>query len=323
MNNIMTIQKSVTILIPCFNEQESINLLFTDLASVCSTLPIIQWNLLFVNDGSTDQTLPLLKSLIDRDHSWCHLTVINLTRNFGKEAALIAGLDYVTSDACIVMDADLQHPPSAIPEMLRLWSQGADVVSAKRELVSKSNSLKRLISVAFYRIFRATSKLEITLDSSDFRLLDKAVVLAIRQCRESVRFSKGFFAWVGFSNAVFFYNQPERLFGTAKWGSWKLWNYALDGIFNFSTAPLRIWTYIGIVVTLISFSLGISVVLSALLYGIDLPGYTSIFVTMTFLGGIQLIGIGVLGEYIGRTYIESKSRPLYLIRDIYSHEINQ
>ena len=309
--------KSITILIPCYNEEENLRDLLKSLNLACASLAQIEWCLLFVNDGSTDQTLELLKGFIHSAPSWCRASVIDFARNFGKEAALIAGFDHFEGDSCIVMDADLQHPPEVFPEMIRNWLDGADLVSATRRIKSGSQGFKKLPSRLFYRVFRSTSKLNIPLDSSDFRLLDRVVVNAIRDCRESIRFSKGFFAWAGFTNSIIYYDQPERMHGVAKWSSWKLWNYGLDGIFNFTTAPLRVWSYLGVVITAISFGFGFAALINTLLHGVDVPGYASIFIAVTFLGGIQLVGIGVLGEYIGRTYLEVKQRPLYLIREVH------
>lgn len=309
--------KSVTLLIPCYNEEGNVSNLLRRLKLVCASFVDLEWRLLFVNDGSTDRTLELLQELIHKDCSWCKASIIDFARNFGKEAALIAGFDHFEGDCCIVMDADLQHPPEVLPEMIRTWCDGADLVSATRRFQAGSQGFQKLPSRLFYRVFRSTSKLNIALDSSDFRLLDRAVVNAICDCRESIRFSKGFFAWAGFTNSIIYYDQPERVHGVAKWSSWRLWNYGLDGIFNFTTAPLRVWSYLGLVITAISFGFGFAAFINTLLHGVDVPGYASIFIAVTFLGGIQLVGIGVLGEYIGRTYLEVKRRPLYLIREIH------
>lgn len=307
--------KVVTLLVPCFNEEASIRPLLKAIVPICSSILEIEWRLLFVNDGSTDGTEQLLKTEL-RAISWCcRSRIISFSRNFGKEAALIAGLDHCDGDACIILDADLQHPPELLPLMVEQWLAGSKIVCAKPQDRRSDGLLKRLTALFFYRVFRRMSKLEVLVDASDFRLLDKAVVAAIRQCRESVRFSKGFFAWAGFQTSYVAYHQPARLQGETKWGGWKLWNYALDGIFNFSTAPLRIWSYLGLVVIVASFLLGTQIVIMALTKSVPLPGYASLFVSVTFLGGIQLCGIGILGEYLGRIYIESKARPLYVIQE--------
>ena len=310
-------RKAISILIPCYNEEQCLSSLFKALDPICTNCSEIEWTLIFVNDGSRDATKTGLQHFLLDSTSWCHGKIIDLSRNFGKEAALIAGLDYCNSDACIIMDADLQDPPELIPAMVSEWMGGAQIVSAKRDDRSSDGPLKRFTAQSFYKIFRQTSKLYIEIDASDFRLLDKVVIEAIRNCRESVRFTKGFFAWAGFSSACVGYSRPKRLHGTTKWGGWKLWNYALDGIFNFSTAPLKIWSYVGMTVTLLSFLLAAKIFLQVLFNGVDAPGYASIFIAVTFLGGIQLMGIGIIGEYLGRTYIESKRRPIYLVKDLF------
>jgi glycosyltransferase involved in cell wall biosynthesis len=274
---------TITLLIPCFNEAASIR--------------------------------PLFRELRDQS-SWCRGRMLSFSRNFGKEAALIAGLDHCSSEACIILDADLQDPPELIPQMLESWQAGSKIVCAKRQDRRSDGFLKRTTALFFYRFFKRLSKLEVIVDASDFRLLDQSVVTAICQCRESVRFSKGFFAWAGFSTSYLVYDRPARLQGETKWGSWKLWNYALDGIFNFSSAPLRVWTYVGLSVMLTAFGLGLRIVIQSLTNNMSIPGYASIFVAVTFLGGIQLLGIGIIGEYLGRIYIEAKRRPLYVIREL-------
>jgi len=309
-------KSSVSILIPCYNEEDCLSVLFQAIEPICTRHTKIEWTLLFVNDGSQDATKSIIHQLLQKNQSWCHGKIIDLSRNFGKEAALIAGLDNCKTDACIIMDADLQDPPGLIPEMIDEWINGAQIVSARREDRSSDGLLKRLTAQLFYRIFQRTSKLAIEIDASDFRLLDRVVIDAIRDCRESVRFTKGFFAWAGFSRSCVNYSRPRRLHGSTKWGGWKLWNYALDGIFNFSIAPLKIWSYTGLVVTVFSFLLGAKILFQVIFTGVDVPGYASIFMAVTFLGGVQLIGIGIIGEYLGRTYIESKKRPLYLVKDI-------
>ena len=200
--------------------------------------------------------------------------------------------------------------------MIDAWLDGHEVVNAVRNDRSSDSLMKRLSSEGFYSLFLRLSKLEVQFNASDFRLLDRTAIDAIIACKERVRFSKGFFAWVGFRQTNILFKRPARLSGSSKWGSWKLWNYALDGIFNFSTAPLRIWSYIGIAVTAASFLVGLTAVIRVIFYGIDVPGYASLFFAVTFLGGLQLIGIGILGEYVGRSYLETKRRPHYLIRRI-------
>ncbi|MCP9842083.1 glycosyltransferase family 2 protein [Synechococcus sp. J7-Johnson] len=307
---------SVDILIPCFNEEACLPSLFSTLQATLRIQVNINWTLIIINDGSRDGTSNLALRLLKENEHWCRGKLIDLSRNFGKEAALIAGLDHSNGQATIIMDADLQDPPELIELMIKAWIDGAEVVNASRTDRGTDGILKILTASLFYRIFRLTSRLDIKFDVSDFRLLDHAVVSSITQCRETVRFSKGFFAWAGFQQHEIPYSRPDRVSGSGKWSYWKLWNYALDGIFSFSTAPLRIWTYAGLVITLIAFYFGVLTLFRTLILGIQLPGYSSIFTAVTFLGGAQLIGIGVLGEYLGRTYMESKRRPPYIIRKI-------
>ncbi len=312
----MTKVSSICILIPCFNEEACLPKLFEQLEVVQRQLSNCHLSIALINDGSDDSTHEIAIECLNQHRNWCSGMAIDFSRNFGKEAALLAGLDHCDQDACIIMDADLQDPPELIPLLIERWRTGADIVSATRKSRENDGFMKNLTATNFYKVFRVTSKLDIPQDSSDFRLLDRRVVEAIRSCRESIRFSKGFFAWAGFEQDSVYFKRPMRHAGTTKWGNWKLWNYALDGIFNYSTAPLRIWTYLGLSITVISFILALQTTLTTLTTGIDVPGYASIFTAVTFLGGVQLIGIGILGEYLGRTYLECKRRPSYVIKSI-------
>ncbi len=307
---------SISVLVPCYNEEGCLRELFDRLGTIQQQLSTCHWQIILVNDGSIDSTHELGVQLLHSNRHWCSGVAIDFSRNFGKESAILAGLDHCNEDACIIMDADLQDPPELIPLLIESWQNGADIASATRISRQKDGYLKNLTARSFYKFFRATSKLNVTQDSSDFRLLDRKVIVAIRSCRESIRFSKGFFAWAGFKQDHVYYKRPERHAGISKWGSWKLWNYALDGIFNYSTSPLRIWTYIGAVITVIAFILALKTIIATLTNGIDVPGYASTFAAVTFLGGVQLMGIGILGEYLGRTYIESKRRPPYIVKSI-------
>lgn len=306
----------ISILIPCYNELSNIKNLFLELKNTCNKITICEWHLIFVDDGSKDDTSKIINLNLEENRSWCSGTLINLSRNFGKEAALIAGLDVCNDDACIIMDADLQDPPYLIIEMINEWRNGAEVVSAKRKDRKSDSKLRRITSSVFYQIFKNSSNLDIQVGASDFRLIDRCVVEAIKSCRETVRFSKGFFAWAGFKNVNINYSRPKRFAGSTKWNFWKLWNYALDGIFNFSIAPLKIWFYFGIVITIFSFIFATRAILYAFLTNEPPRGYSSLFVASTFLSGVQLIGIGIVGEYLGRVYLEAKRRPLYVIRKV-------
>lgn len=315
--------KSVDLLIPCKNEAESAPELMQALQHTLRHLeeegsPVdlahLRFSLIIVDDGSSDDTVACFERLLREPGPLKGGAIISLSRNFGKEAAILAGLRECKADACIIMDADLQDPPELIGPMVAAWQEGHQVVNAVRHDRSSDSVMKRLSSEGFYSLFLRLSKLEMQFNASDFRLLDRAAIDAIVACGERVRFSKGFFAWVGFDQKNITFKRPARLSGTSKWGSWKLWNYALDGIFNFSTAPLRIWSYLGLAVTAAAFVVGITAVIRVLFFGIDVPGYASLFFAVTFLGGLQLIGIGILGEYVGRAYLETKQRPHYVIR---------
>jgi len=312
---------SISLVIPCFNEEGCLGTLFEELRKQAQSVLKVKSELTFeiaiIDDGSKDQTIESAKNLLIQNQDWASGKIICFSRNFGKESALLAGLHYCSGNACITIDADLQDPPEMIPDMISSWLEGYEIVSAVRSDRSNDHWIKRFTAESFYRIFLALSKLDIQLNASDFRLLDRKVVTAILACEERVRFSKGFFAWAGFSKKEVYYTRPERSAGKGKWNQWKLWNYALDGIFSFSTAPLRIWSYVGLIVTIAAFIVGMTSVVRALLFGIETPGYASLFAAVTLLGGLQLIGIGIVGEYLGRTYIESKRRPWFIVRDIF------
>jgi glycosyltransferase involved in cell wall biosynthesis len=314
-------QTSIDLVIPCLNEAASLSYLLAELEQTIAQLrghgrDNFSFGLILVDDGSVDNTAEVATRLLESSHSFSRRVVVQLSRNFGKEAAMLAGLRHCEAQACITMDADLQDPPSLMANMLNHWRQGYKVVNSVRSDRSEDHALKRTSAEAFYWLFGRFSHLQIQFNASDFRLLDRLTIDAILACNESIRFSKGFFAWVGFDQANVYFKRPARSRGESKWGSWRLWNYALDGIFSFSTSPLRIWSYIGLVVTLTSFLLGMTAVARTIFLGIDVPGYASLFTAVTFLGGLQLIGIGILGEYIGRIYIETKRRPQYLIKTI-------
>lgn len=312
---------AIDLLIPCLNEEDSAPYLLEELSKTIESIQndpsiFIDFRLIIVDDGSTDNTVASFHTLIRTSTVLKGGKIIELSRNFGKEAAILAGLRHCDKDACIILDADLQDPPSLIPRMIAEWLQGYQVVNAVRHDRSSDTYFKQVSSSVFYSIFLKLSKLKIELNASDYRLLDRIAIDAILACEERIRFSKGFFAWVGFKQQNISFSRPLRKAGLTKWNQWKLWNYALDGIFSFSTAPLRIWSYLGLAVTAAAFLVGLSAVFRVIFYGIDVPGYASLFFAVTFLGGLQLIGIGILGEYVGRTYMESKRRPIYLVKRI-------
>lgn len=319
MNDI-NIQDSVvylSLVVPVLNEEETVKLFIDRVTEVFKSQHSVHLELVFVNDGSTDATLERLLEcqLLDP-----RVKIVDLSRNFGKEAALTAGLQAAKGQIVVPIDVDLQDPPELICEMISKWREGYEVVLGRRINRDSDSWAKRASSGLFYWIHNKISEPKLPVNVGDFRLMDRCVVDALKDLPESRRFMKGLFAWVGFRTAYLDYSRKERIAGTSKFNGWRLWNFALEGFTSFSTDPLRIWTYLGIVVSLISFMFAIFLVLKVLVQGIDVPGYASLMVAVTFLGGLQLIGIGVIGEYLGRTYIESKRRPVFLVRRIYARK---
>ena len=303
----------ISLIVPAYNESENIERLIISAKEVLESVGL-QYEIIVINDGSTDDTMPKLIGLID---SHKELQVIELSRNFGKEAALTAGLDAATGQAVIPMDADLQHPPSLIPLLIDHWRKGFDVVLCRRMSRVTDDWLQGWLSRLFYRFNNALAEVEIPSDVGDFRLLDRKVVDALRLLPERRRFMKGIFAWVGFRTAIVEFEVLARHSGKSRFNRWRLWNLALEGVTSFSTVPLRVWTYVGGMVSMVAIVYGTNVVVSTIVSGTDLPGYPSLFSAILFLGGVQLVGIGVLGEYIGRIYSEVKQRPVYLVRNRY------
>mgnify|MGYP000971888058 CR=1 FL=1 len=303
----------VSLVIPMFNEGEAVGVLFSRLDEVLPTITKYRFEVVCVNDGSTDDTLAMLSLLAEsRDD----LTVVDLSRNFGKEAALSAGLSTAIGDAVIPLDADLQDPPDVIAQLIEQWEEGFEVVLAKRGDRSSDTAAKRFTARSFYRVHNAVADVKIPDDVGDFRLMDRVVVNALNALPESRRFMKGLFAWVGFRSTTIEYRRDPRSAGTTKFNAWKLWNFALEGIASFSISPLKIWTYVGVAVAVFAMGYGAWIALRTLVWGADVPGYASLLVAILFLGGLQLVGIGMIGEYLGRAFIESKRRPAYLIREI-------
>ncbi|GAA5234651.1 glycosyltransferase family 2 protein [Verticiella sediminum] len=305
---------TLSLVAPVYNEEDSIGLFLDRLDAVFAAHPEIRLEVVFVNDGSTDATLARLLEAQAADE---RLRVVDLSRNFGKEAALTAGLHAARGDVVVPIDVDLQDPPELILQMLAKWREGYEVVLGHRIDRRSDVWAKRTSANWFYRLHNRIATPKLPENVGDFRLMDRQVVEALKTLPESCRFMKGVFAWVGFRTATVDYVRPERAAGTTKFNSWKLWNFALEGVTSFSTDPLRIWTYLGFIVSCLSFIVGLIIALRVVLFGADAPGYASIMVSVTFLGGLQLIGIGVIGEYLGRTYLESKRRPIYIVRRVY------
>jgi polyisoprenyl-phosphate glycosyltransferase len=270
-----------------------------------------------VDDGSSDDTLSRLLALASRHPAY---KVVELSRNFGKEAALTAGLDAASGQAVITIDADLQDPPQLILQLIQHWEQGADVVLARRADRSCDTFFKRMTAQWFYRMHNLVSDIAIPANVGDFRLMDRRVVQALKLLPERQRFMKGLFCWVGFKTTVVDYERAPRAAGTTKFPGWKLWNFALEGITSFSTAPLRIWTYVGTASAAVTAMYALFVFMRTLIWGIALPGYASLLIAILFFGSLQLISLGLIGEYLGRIYLESKQRPIYIVRNRYGLE---
>ena len=311
--------KKVTILIPAYNESEVLNQLHDRLTVLIGRLDDYDVNILFVNDGSTDNTMDLIRQFA---HDDSHVEYVNLSRNYGKEIAMIAGLDNAKeADAVIIIDADLQDPPELIPEMIKYWREGYDDVYAKRRSRAGESWLKKKTSEWFYKILQKSTRIEIQRDTGDFRLLDKRCVEAITQLRESQRYTKGMFSWIGYSKKEILYDRDPRAAGTTKWNYWKLIDLAIEGITSFTTFPLRIASILGIVVSLCSLIYLIILVMRTIFVGSDVAGEPSVMGAILFVGGVQLLSIGIIGEYIGRIFTETKNRPLYYVDKIHkSHE---
>ena len=306
--------RTLSLVVPFYNEGPSV-LAFHDAIIPCrEAIPDTDWEIMCVDDGSTDATLERLIALADADPRF---RILELSRHFGKEAALTAGIDAACGEAVIPIDADLQDPPELIARMIAAWRAGAEAVLARRSDRSADRVLKRKTASWFYHLHNRVSQTKIPENVGDFRLMDRAVVAALKQLPERQRFMKGLFAWVGFRTVTIDYARAPRRVGVSKFPGWALWNFALEGFTSFSTAPLKIWTYLGAIGAVGSFVYALFTVLHTLIYGISVPGYASLLVVVLFLGSVQLISIGLLGEYIGRIYLETKQRPTYLVRKTY------
>ncbi len=306
---------TLSLVVPVFNEEESIQAFIDTIDKELEPLRD-RLEIVFVNDGSRDRTRKVVEEVIEKDP---RVTLVNLARNFGKEAAMTAGLHHARGDAVIPMDVDLQDPPSLILEFVRLWQdEGYDTVYGVRTDRNADTAMKRLTAGGFYRLFNAVSTTtRIPENAGDFRLMDRRVVEVIKQLPERNRFMKGLFAWAGFNSIGVPYERPARMAGETKFNYWKLWNFALDGFFSFSSWPLRVWSYVGAGVALLSFLYILVIITKVIFFGIDMPGYASLMSVILFLGGMQLISIGVLGEYLGRMFLEVKQRPVFVIEGVY------
>lgn len=309
----------VSLVVPLYNEEQAVDGFYR----AARQEPLLRKHtveIVFINDGSTDRTAERVHALAMADSD---VMLINFSRNFGKEAALFAGLEYATGDAVIPMDVDLQDPVEVIPKLLAEWQNGADVVLAKRRNRASDGYLKRHSASLFYHLLNRIAYTHIEENVGDFRLMDRKVVDVIKALPEQQLFMKGVLSWAGFTVAIVEYDRAPRAIGQSKFNAWKLWNLALDGITSFSTLPLRLWSYIGGCISLVALVYAGFLIVDKVLFGNDVPGYPSLMTAILFLGGVQLIGIGILGEYVGRIYMEAKHRPRYVVKDVIREPIKE
>ena len=312
--------KTITLLIPVYNEESVLPQLFKRLDEFTKNTPNYQFEFLFINDGSTDKSFSIIAEQSKKDS---RISYINLSRNFGKEIAMIAGIDHVKSDALVIIDADLQDPPELIQEMISYWEDGYDDVYARRNNRQGETWLKKKTSQWYYRILQKSTNIPIQIDTGDFRLLDRRCIEALQKFRESQRNTKAIFSWIGYKKKEIFYDRDPRLSGQTKWNYRKLLNLAIDGITSFTTAPLRMATIFGFIISLIAF-IWIIYLLVRPLFGVSTgAGYSSLMAVILFLGGVQLLSLGIIGEYVGRIFIETKNRPLYLIEEYHAGNIKK
>lgn len=304
--------KQITILIPAYNEEEVLYSLYHRLVTVFNSITDYSFEVLFVNDGSKDNTLNIIRELREADR---RISYVNLSRNFGKETAMIAGLDYAQGNAVIILDADLQDPPELIPEMITYWEAGYDDVFAKRRSRSGETWIKKFTAKTFYKLLKKTTRIPIQENTGDFRLLDRRCVEALKQMRETQRYTKGMFSWIGYNKKEILFDRDPRAAGETKWNYIKLVDLAIEGITSFTTAPLRFSALFGFTISIFAFLYMIWIITKTLLYGETVSGYPSIMTVILFLGGIQLLSIGIIGEYLGRIFNETKKRPLYFVEE--------
>jgi glycosyltransferase involved in cell wall biosynthesis len=304
-------QPELSVVVPVLNESENLRPLLRRLVPVLEQATR-SFEIIVVDDGSTDDTLDVLRALHRTDP---RIKAISFSRNFGKEIAIAAGLDYASGQAAIIMDADLQHPPEVVAELIAKWREGYKNVYAQRRDRYADSRLRRALTHRFYHLFDAFGETNLPPGAGDFRLLDRQAIEAIARMRERARFSKGLYAWIGFKSIGVPFDVAERAAGTSKFSYRKLTRFALDGLMSFSTIPLRVWTYIGFAISFLSLSLTAFFLIRTLIYGVDVPGFATLIVSVTFFSGIQLLSLGVLGEYVGRIFAEVKRRPLYLVAE--------
>lgn len=302
--------KLISIMIPCYNEAKSLPLLYQELNKVTSELSEYDWEFLFIDDGSKDSTLEVIKSLRKQDD---RVKFIGLSRNFGKESAMLAGFDFVKGDAVIIMDADLQHPPTLIPKLLEEWNNNYLDIYAKRLSRGRESWIRKRLSMIFYGVLQKTTNVDVLPNVGDFRLLDRKCINALREYRETGRYTKGMFSLIGFKKKDVPFETNDRAEGNSSWNFFKLFNFALDGITSFTVSPLRISAILGFIISLFAFAYMIFILIRTVIYGDEVKGFPTLIIIILFLGGIQLISLGIIGEYIGRIFNETKKRPIYII----------
>lgn len=312
--------KTITILIPAYNEEAVIDKMYKKLDSVCGGLSQYAFEFLFVNDGSKDRTLEQIKAFKEKDS---RVQYVDLSRNFGKETAMLAGFDYAKGDALIIIDADLQQPPETFAEMIHWWEEGYDDVYAVRKEREGETWLKKWTSDMYYRVLQNVAKVKVYPQAGDFRLLDKKCVAALTQLREHERYTKGMYGWIGFKKKEISYIAEARAAGETKWKLSALMNLALNGITSYSTMPLRIWSIIGFIISMFAFVYLTIEIIRTMLFGTSVAGYPSLIAGILFLGGIQLISLGIIGEYLGRVFVETKERPVYFIQEYSEKEMKK
>ena len=304
--------KKITILVPCYNEEKSLPMLHVRLATLMDSMTAYKWELLLVNDGSSDKTMDVVRELRAMDSRVCY---IDLSRNFGKERAMLAGMDHATGDCMVIMDADLQEPPEVIPEMIKHWEDGWEDVYARRVSRGKESWLRRKLSLCYYSVLQKTTKVDVLQNVGDFRLIDRKCIDALKQMRECERYTKGLFSWMGFKKKEITFDRHDRAAGESSFNFFKLMLLGIDGITSFTTAPLRFATVLGFAVSVFAFIYMCYVLVKTLVWGDPVAGYPTLIIVILFLGGVQLISLGIIGEYLGRIFNETKDRPVYIVRE--------
>lgn len=317
MDEISANKRLVSIVVPCYNEQESLPHLYEEVDKIMTSMPQYRWELLLVNDGSRDSTMSMIRELSEKDS---RVSYVNLSRNFGKENAMLAGFDYVKGDCMVLMDADLQDPPSLIPDMLKYWEEGYDDVYAKRRDRGKESWLRRRFSLLFYWLLDKSTRFEVLKNVGDFRLLDRRCIDALRQLRESERYTKGLFCWIGYRKKEILFDRGNRQYGSSHWNFFQLAGLAIEGLTSFTVSPLRWATYMGGVIGIGALVYLVWTLIKVAIWGDPVAGFPTLISVVLFLGASQLLAIGILGEYLGKIFNESKHRPVYLVQEYHEGE---